>query len=141
VPIFGVRRLNNGLADAENIGWKLALVLHGEADERLLDSYSPGGAAPRSTCSPTPPEHALHDAADPRLARRRAAALSLSLKHEFPRGLANRARCSPTPIRKSHVTPYAERSAEFAGRPSCGSVAPNAGLADGSYLLDRGNGA
>jgi 3-(3-hydroxy-phenyl)propionate hydroxylase len=38
VPIFGVRGLNNGLADAENIGWKLALVLHGEADERLLDS-------------------------------------------------------------------------------------------------------
>ena len=41
VPIFGVRGLNNGLADAENIGWKLALVLHGEADDRLLDSYSP----------------------------------------------------------------------------------------------------
>src|SRR6185312_16115829 len=29
------------IADAENIGWKLALVLNGEADERLLDSYSP----------------------------------------------------------------------------------------------------
>jgi 3-(3-hydroxy-phenyl)propionate hydroxylase len=41
VPIFGVRGLNNGLADAENIGWKLALVLRGEADARLLDSYSP----------------------------------------------------------------------------------------------------
>ena len=27
VPIFGVRGLNNGLADAENLGWKLALVL------------------------------------------------------------------------------------------------------------------
>ena len=41
VPIFGVRGLNNGLADAQNIGWKLALVLHGEADDGLLDSYSP----------------------------------------------------------------------------------------------------
>ena len=41
VPIFGVRGLNNGLADAENIAWKLAMVLRGEAAEALLDSYSP----------------------------------------------------------------------------------------------------
>src|SRR5260370_6188558 len=41
VPIFGVRGLNNGLADADNLGWKLAAVLNGEADDRLLDSYSP----------------------------------------------------------------------------------------------------
>src|SRR6202022_3471823 len=41
VPIFGVRGLNNGLADADNLGWKLGLVLNGEANEQLLDSYSP----------------------------------------------------------------------------------------------------
>jgi 3-(3-hydroxy-phenyl)propionate hydroxylase len=41
VPIFGVRGLNNGLADAHNIGWKLAMVLNGEAGAPLLDSYSP----------------------------------------------------------------------------------------------------
>ena len=81
VPIFGVRGLNNGLADAENIGWKLALVLHGEADARLLDSYSPErrGAtldvfanATKSTRFMTPPTRGW------RLARE--AALSLSLK-------------------------------------------------------------
>ena len=81
VPIFGVRGLNNGLADAENIGWKLALVLHGEADERLLDSYSPErrGAtldvfanATKSTRFMTPPTRGW------RLARE--AALSLSLE-------------------------------------------------------------
>ena len=90
VPIFGVRGLNNGLADAENLGWKLAAVLNGEADERLLDSYSPErrGAtldvfanATKSTRFMTPPTRGW------RLARE--AALSLSLKHEFPRGLAN----------------------------------------------------
>jgi 3-(3-hydroxy-phenyl)propionate hydroxylase len=40
VPIFGVRGLNSGLDDAANLAWKLALVLAGSADPRLLDSYS-----------------------------------------------------------------------------------------------------
>jgi 3-(3-hydroxy-phenyl)propionate hydroxylase len=31
---------NSGVQDAENLGWKLALVLAGEAPERLLDTYS-----------------------------------------------------------------------------------------------------
>ena len=142
VPIFGVRGLNNGLADAENIGWKLALVLHGEADDRLLDSYSPErrGAtldvfanATKSTRFMTPPTRGW------RLARE--AALSLSLKHEFPRGLANPRQMQPYTYSESPLTPYAERDAEFAGGPACGSVAPNARLADGSHLLDHaGNG-
>jgi len=138
VPIFGVRGLNNGLADAENIGWKLALVLHGEADERLLDSYSPErrGAtldvfanATKSTRFMTPPTRGW------RLARE--AALSLSLKHAFPRGLANPRQMQPYTYSESPLTPYAERNAEFAGGAPCGSVAPNARLIDGSYLLDR----
>jgi 3-(3-hydroxy-phenyl)propionate hydroxylase len=138
VPIFGVRGLNNGLADAENIGWKLALVLHGEANERLLDSYSPErrGAtldvfanATKSTRFMTPPTRGW------RLARE--AALSLSLKHEFPRGLANPRQMQPYTYSESPLTPYAERDAEFAGGPPCGSVALNARLKDGGYLLDR----
>jgi 3-(3-hydroxy-phenyl)propionate hydroxylase len=142
VPIFGVRGLNNGLADAENIGWKLALVLNGEADARLLDSYSPErrGAtldvfanASKSTRFMTPPTRGW------RLARE--AALSLSLKHEFPRGLANPRQMQPYTYSGSPLTPYAGREAEFTGGPVCGSVAPNARLGDGSYLLDRaGNG-
>ena len=142
VPIFGVRGLNNGLADAENIGWKLALVLHGEADERLLDSYSPErrGAtldvfanATKSTRFMTPPTRGW------RLARE--AALSLSLKHEFPRGLANPRQMQPYTYSESALTPYAGRDAEFAGGPACGSVAPNAKLIDGTHLLDHaGNG-
>jgi len=142
VPIFGVRGLNNGLADAENIGWKLALVLHGEADDQLLDSYSPErrGAtldvfanATKSTRFMTPPTRGW------RLARE--AALSLSLKHEFPRGLANPRQMQPYTYSESPLTPYAERDAEFAGGPACGSAAPNARLTDRSYLLDHaGNG-
>ena len=40
VPIFGVRGLNSGLDDAGNLAWKLALVIKGQASERLLDSYT-----------------------------------------------------------------------------------------------------
>jgi 3-(3-hydroxy-phenyl)propionate hydroxylase len=138
VPIFGVRGLNNGLADAENLGWKLAAVLNGEADDRLLDSYSPErrGAtlevfanATKSTRFMTPPTRGW------RLARE--AALSLSLKHEFPRDLANPRQMQPYTYSESALTPYVSRDAEFAGGLVSGSVAPNAKLADGSYLLDR----
>jgi 2-polyprenyl-6-methoxyphenol hydroxylase-like FAD-dependent oxidoreductase len=38
---FGARGLNSGAPDAENLAWKLALVLRGEAPDALLDSYEP----------------------------------------------------------------------------------------------------
>jgi len=40
VPIFGVRGANSGIEDADNLAWKLALVIGGAARESLLDSYS-----------------------------------------------------------------------------------------------------
>lgn len=40
LPIFGVRGANTGFMDANNLGWKLALVVKGEANAALLDSYS-----------------------------------------------------------------------------------------------------
>ena len=36
---FGARGLNSGVADAENLAWKLWLVLAGRAPEELLDTY------------------------------------------------------------------------------------------------------
>jgi 2-polyprenyl-6-methoxyphenol hydroxylase-like FAD-dependent oxidoreductase len=35
----GAQGMNTGLQDAYNLGWKLALVVSGQADARLLDSY------------------------------------------------------------------------------------------------------
>jgi len=40
MPIFGVRGLNSGFDDADNLGWKLAAVVRGAAPAALLDSYS-----------------------------------------------------------------------------------------------------
>lgn len=90
VPIFGVRGLNNGLADAANIGWKLGWVLKGKAGEALLDSYSPErrGAtldvfanASKSARFMTPNSYGWKLMRD--------AALSLALDHPFAGQLAN----------------------------------------------------
>jgi len=39
VSPFGARGGNGGVQDADNLGWKLALVIRGAADAVLLDSY------------------------------------------------------------------------------------------------------
>jgi 2-polyprenyl-6-methoxyphenol hydroxylase-like FAD-dependent oxidoreductase len=39
-PVGG-QGMNTGIGDAANLAWKLAAVLRGEADGRLLDSYQP----------------------------------------------------------------------------------------------------
>jgi len=39
VSPFGARGANSGIQDADNLAWKLALVLQGKAPESLLDSY------------------------------------------------------------------------------------------------------
>ena len=113
-------------------------MLNGEADETLLDSYSPErrGAtldvfanATKSTRFMTPPTRGW------RLARE--AALSLSLRHEFPRDLANPRQMQPYTYSQSPLTPYPGRDAEFAGGPVSGSASPNAKLGGGGFLLDR----
>ena len=40
VSPFGARGANSGLQDADDLMWKLALVIQGQAPERLLDSYA-----------------------------------------------------------------------------------------------------
>jgi 3-(3-hydroxy-phenyl)propionate hydroxylase len=137
VPIFGVRGLNNGLADAHNIGWKLGLVLSGEAGVSLLNSYSPErrGAtldvfanATKSTRFMTPPTRGW------KLARE--AALSLAVHHDFTRGFANPRQMQPYGYAASPLT-FPERSTAWSAGPVSGSAAPNVSLDDGSYFLDR----
>ncbi len=51
---FGARGLNSGACDAENLSWKLAAVLGGDAPERLLDTYEQErGAAARENLAVT----------------------------------------------------------------------------------------
>lgn len=136
VPIFGVRGLNNGMADGENAGWKLARVLKGQANEALLDSYTPErrGAtldifanATKSTRFMTPPTDGWRLVRD--------AALGLALKHDFARPFANPRQMTPYTYADSPLT--SPDPAPFAGGPTPGAVAANVRLPDGTWLSDH----
>ncbi|MDI9330336.1 MAG: FAD-dependent monooxygenase [Alphaproteobacteria bacterium] len=134
VPIFGVRGLNNGLADAQNIGWKLAMVLQGHAPEGLLDSYTPErrGAtmdvfanASQSSRFMTPQTRGW--------ALMRDAALSLALKHPFAGEFANPRNMTPYTYAESPIV-MADASPWRTG-PGVGAVAHNLRL-DTGFLSD-----
>jgi 3-(3-hydroxy-phenyl)propionate hydroxylase len=137
VPIFGVRGLNNGIADAHNIGWKLAYVLNGWAKPPLLASYAPErrGAtldvfanATKSTRFMTPPTRGW--------ALMRSAALSLALSQPWAKPFANPRQMQPYTYADSPITLFPEREAEFAAGPVRGAAALNARMSDGTFLLD-----
>jgi 3-(3-hydroxy-phenyl)propionate hydroxylase len=95
VSPFGARGANSGVQDADNLGWKLALVLRGAAPPALLDSYASEReaaadenilASTRSTDFITPKSEVS------RLFRH--AALALAEKHAFARRLVNSGRLS-----------------------------------------------
>lgn len=135
VPIFGVRGLNNGLADAQNIGWKLGHVLTGRAGEGILDSYSVErrGAtldvfanAAKSTRFMTPPSHGWRVLRD--------AALSLALSQPFAGDLANPRQMTPYIYDDSPLTLPDDPG--FDGGPAPGTVATDPRV-DGGHLSDR----
>jgi 3-(3-hydroxy-phenyl)propionate hydroxylase len=136
VPIFGVRGLNNGIADAHNIGWKLAAVLSGEASERVLDSYTPErrGAtfdvfanASKSARFMTPPTRGW--------SLMRDAALLLALKYPFAGAFANPRNMTPYTYAESPMT-RADTDLFSAG-PKPGEAAHSAPLDGGGFLHDR----
>ena len=135
VPIFGVRGLNNGLADAQNIGWKLAAFLQGQAGEALLDSYTPErrGAtldvfanASKASRFMTPQTRGW--------SLMRDAALSLALRHPFAGEFANPRNMTPYTYADSpSVTPDVDT---WQGGAGPGAIAPNLRLG-GDFLSDR----
>jgi putative polyketide hydroxylase len=83
MPPFAASGANTGIADAHNLAWKLAAVLHGHASDAMLESYDaerrPAGSAtstsssrPSSCCCapttwspgevPIPPRRSPHSA-------------------------------------------------------------------------------
>ena len=135
VPIFGVRGLNNGLADAQNIGWKLGAFLQGQADEGLLDSYTPErrGAtldvfanASKSSRFMTPQTRGWTLLRD--------AALSLALRHPFAGEFANPRNMTPYTYADSpSVTPDVDA---WQGGAGPGAIVPNLPSGAG-FLSDR----
>lgn len=134
VPIFGVRGLNNGLADAHNIVWKLAWVMQGKAGAALLDSYSPErrgatldvfASATKSARFMTPPTRGWE--------LMRNAALNLALSHPFAGKLANPRQMTPYTYADSPMVCVDD--AGFLGGPPAGAMMPDARVKD-RYLSD-----
>ncbi len=95
VSPFGARGGNGGVQDADNLAWKLAAVLRGEAPARLLDSYDAERVpatdenilnSTRSTDFITPKSDAARAWRD--------AVLELARDHAFARPLVNSGRLS-----------------------------------------------
>ena len=92
---FGARGGNSGIQDAENLAWKLALVLDGAAPESLLDSYHaerrPAAQFNIMTTRRTARYLQPESAAEKIL---RDAAISLAKEYPFARNLCNTGRLS-----------------------------------------------
>jgi 3-(3-hydroxy-phenyl)propionate hydroxylase len=95
VSPFGARGANSGLEDAENLAWKLAMVLRGEAPPALLASYEVerGLAADENIRASTRSTDfiAPHSRQERRL---RQAVLSLAKETDFAKRMVNGGRLS-----------------------------------------------
>lgn len=125
VSPFGARGANSGVQDVDNLSWKLALVLKGQASAVLLDSYciEREAAADENILNST----RSTDFITPKSAVSklfRDAVLSLSKEHAFARRLVNSGRLSvPSTYQQSPLnTPDCDTFA--------GLLCPGAPLAD-----------
>lgn len=135
MPIFGVRGLNSGFDDADNLVWKLAAVIHGRGDNSLLDSYSTERVqafhinaenAMRSTEFMSPPHRGFE--------LMREAALSLAGRHKGIARLIN--------PRQTHAITYGLDTPAADNAVNQGALPAGAPLADmpsgeGRFLTDR----
>ena len=93
VSPFGARGGNTGVADADNLAWKLAAVLRGRAGPALLDSYNEERleAAQQNVLVTNRTARFLRPA-DGMERCFRTAAISLAKQHPFARSLVNTGR-------------------------------------------------
>lgn len=140
VSPFGARGANSGVEDAENLAWKLAAVLNGEADEKLIETYDLErmqaadeniGHSTRST-----------DFIAPRSAAERTlrnAVLSLAPNADFARRMVNSGRLSVATVYDSPLSTPDED--EFGGAVKLGAPPPDAPMrtAQGAdcHLLEK----
>lgn len=134
MPIFGVRGLNSGFDDADNLAWKLALVVQGRGGDALLDSYSSerlaafhinAESAMRSTEFMSPPSRGFD--------LLREAALSLSGRH---RGIGQLINPRQTEAVRYADSPLSSESDELSAGPLPGQAMPEHALHQG-HLTDH----
>jgi 3-(3-hydroxy-phenyl)propionate hydroxylase len=133
---FGARGLNSGAADAENLAWKLAMVLRGEAPPVLLDSYEaerrPAAAENLAVTDATMQFMVPHG---PWQRLRRALILRGSSHFAALRRRVNSGKLAePFAYEGSRIV---APGPDEEGLPRHGSVAPDVQLSDGSRLKER----
>ena len=128
VSPFGARGGNGGVQDADNLGWKLAAVVKGEAGAGLIDTYD-------SERLMAADENILHSARatdfiTPKTAAARAyrdATLRLAEGHPFARAFINSGRLS-----RPAVVPVAD----LGGDAGVGGLVPGSPAADAPVWLE-----
>jgi 3-(3-hydroxy-phenyl)propionate hydroxylase len=138
LPIFGVRGANTAFQDAQSLGWQLAFVVKGLADERLLANHSAervGAAreiveeAGKSTRFMTPPTRGFRLLRD--------AVLSLSLSQAFVRPLYHWRTSRPHEYTHSALNDRGDDDALFTTGPGHGAPPRNVRLGPDEFLLDH----
>ncbi len=135
VSPFGARGANSGVQDADNLAWKLDLVLKGLAGERLLDSYTAErehGADENILNSSRATDFMTPKTPISRLFR--DAVLDLAGKHSFARGFVNSGRLS-VPCAYDGFALFGPDALDGPHISRPGAPCPDAPLGDG-YLLD-----
>ncbi len=136
VSPFGARGANSGLQDAENLAWKLDLIVKGQADLSLLDSYAQErefGAdenilnSSRATDFMTPKTEISTIF--------RNAVLDLAGKYAFARPFVNSGRLSVPCTYDDMPLFTADAMPDAPARSRPGSACPDAPVDDG-FLLD-----
>jgi len=137
---FGARGANSGIQDADNLCWKLKLVIDGKAPSTLLDSFSEERvfAADENILNATRSTDFITPKSKMSLTFRNAA-LTLAREHAFARTLVNSGRLSvPAVLTQSSLnTP---ETAEFAGDMVPGASMDDAPMRENEtdfWLLDR----
>ena len=135
VSPFGARGANSGIQDADNLAWKLKLVMEGKAPATLLDTYTEerGLAADENIMNST----RSTDFITPKSSTSRTfrnAVLELAAKYPFARALVNSGRLSvPTWLADSSLNTPDE--SDFSG-----NMIPGAPMADAPVRTSAGEG-
>jgi 3-(3-hydroxy-phenyl)propionate hydroxylase len=120
VSPFGARGANSGIEDAENLGWKLAMVLRDDAPASLLQSYDhERGAAADVNIRESTRATEFMAPANEQEARLRRAALSLATETEFGKRMINGGRLSVPSVYDSPLS--TEESDVWAAGPRPGA--------------------
>ena len=138
VSPFGARGANSGVQDAENLAWRLDLVLKGAADASIMDGYARERVhaadenilnSTRSTDFMTP------KSTNSKVFRN--AVLSLAARYPFARPLVNSGRLS-VPCAYDGFLGFSNDALKGPTRTRPGVPAPDAPVGDGFLLNDLG---